>query len=77
MNVAPTLVALVIGTVQPPVPLHAPLQPANVDPEAATGVSVTLVPEAKPALQVAPQLMPAGLLVTAPAPVPDLLTLRV
>src|SRR5262245_13264439 len=76
-NVAVTVRACVIDTVQPPVPVHAPLHPANVDPPAAAAVSVTLVPLAKLAFwvaQVVPQLMPAGLDVTVPAPVPALFT---
>ncbi len=46
LNVAVTLRAWVIDTVQLPVPVHAPLQPANVEPPAAAAVSVTLVPVA-------------------------------
>ena len=44
LNVAVTLRAAVIDTVQVPVPVHAPLQPANVEPLAAAAVSVTDVP---------------------------------
>jgi hypothetical protein len=42
LNVAVTDRAAVIDTVQLPVPLHAPLQPANVDPLDAAAVNVTL-----------------------------------
>jgi hypothetical protein len=63
--------------VQVPVPLHAPLQPVNVEPAAAVAVSVTIVPEANDAEQVAPQSIPAGELVTEPEPVPALLTVNV
>src|SRR5258708_23939515 len=66
-----TLVAVFIGTTQEPVPLHAPLQPAKVEPEAGVAVRATLVPVEKLALHVAPQLMPAGLLMTDPLPVPE------
>ena len=70
LNVAVTDWAEVIETTQEPVPVHAPLQPANVEPAAAVAVSVTEVPLLKVAEQVAPQLMPAGELVTLPLPVP-------
>ena len=45
MNVAVTVRAWDIVTVQVPVPEHAPLQPPNVEPDAAEAVSVTTVPE--------------------------------
>jgi hypothetical protein len=77
LKVAVTLRAELIVTVQVPVPLHAPLQPANVEPDAAAGVRVTAVPDVYVALQVVPQLMPAGELVTVPAPVPAFVTLSV
>ena len=60
-------------TVQVAVPVHAPLHPTKVDPEAAA-VSVTTVPLSKLAAQVLPQLMPDGLLVTVPLPLPDVVT---
>jgi hypothetical protein len=44
LNVAVTVRAAVIEVVQAPVPVHAPLQPAKVEPLAATAVSVTDVP---------------------------------
>jgi hypothetical protein len=50
-KVAVTLFASLIETVQVPVPVHAPLQPVNVESFAAAAVSVTLVPELKLALQ--------------------------
>ena len=50
------------------VPEQAPLHPANVDPEKGVAVRVILIPAMNDALQVAPQLMPAGLLVTRPVP---------
>lgn len=70
LNVAVTDSADVIVTTQLPVPLQAPLQPANTDPLVGTSVSVTTVPLAKFAVQVCVQLIPAGLLVTVPVPVP-------
>ena len=57
---------------QPP-----PDQPAKVEPEAAVAVSVSLVPELNDAEHVEPQLMPVGLLVIVPMPVPDFVTVRV
>lgn len=51
------------------VPEHAPDQPPNVLPEVGAAVRVTLWPAVKEAEQVAPQLMPDGLLVTVPLPV--------
>jgi phage tail protein X len=49
-------------------PVHAPLQPANEKPLPAFAVSVNCVSFAKLALQVDPQEIPAGLLVTVPVP---------
>jgi hypothetical protein len=66
--------ATVIDSVQPPGPEHAPLQPANVEPEAAVALSATEVPLAKFAVQLLPQLMPVGLDVTVPLPVPARVT---
>ena len=70
LNVAVTDSAEVIVTTQLPVPLQAPLQPANTEPLAGTSVSVTTVPLAKSVMQVCVQLIPDGLLVTVPVPVP-------
>lgn len=44
---------------------------------AAVAVKVTVVPDTKGELHVAPQLMPAGLLVTVPTPAPAGVTVRV
>ena len=62
---------------QAPVPLHDPLHPLNVEPAVGLAVSVTAVPTGKPAAQVLPQSIPAGLLVTLPPPVPILLIVSV
>src|SRR5207249_3291538 len=75
---AVTVVAAETVTAQVPVPEHPPpLQPVKVEPAAAVAVSVTAVPLVKLAKQVAPQLMPAGALVTVPLPVPAGVTVRV
>lgn len=58
------------------VPLHAPDHPANTDPEFAVAVSFIAVPVLKPAMHVEPQLIPAGLLVTVPPPVPFVTTVN-
>ena len=77
-KLATTVVAAVIVNVHVPVPSHGPApHPVNVDPAAAVGVNVICVPLAKLLEHVAPQLIPAGLLVTVPVPVPVLLTVKV
>jgi hypothetical protein len=68
-NVAETLMFELSVTVQVLDPLHAPPQFTNADPGFAVAVSVTAVPAGKLPLQVVPQLMPLGLLTTAPLPV--------
>jgi hypothetical protein len=77
VNVAVTEAAALIVTLQLPVPVHAPLQPVKVDAPSGEAVSVTTVPDANDALQVVPQVMPAGEEVTVPPPVPAFVTLRV
>ena len=77
LNVAVTLLFAVIETGQEPVPEQAPDQPANIEPETGLAVRVTEVPWANEAEQVPPQLIPEGLEVTVPEPVPDLETERV
>ena len=57
--------------VQPPVPL----QPVNTEVASGVAVSVTVEPVAN-SVQVAPQLMPAGSLVTAPPPAPASVSVR-
>jgi len=72
VKVAVTDLAALMVTMQEPVPVHAPLQPVNVEPTAAVAVRVTDAPLVKPNEQVAPQVIPAGELVTVPLPVPAL-----
>src|SRR6195952_3577163 len=74
VNVAVTDLATDIDTLQVAVPLQAPLQPVKLEPAAATAVSVTDAPLTKLNWHVAPQSIPAGLLVTEPLPVPPFAT---
>src|SRR5262249_59459539 len=64
-------------TLQAPVPEQAPPQPAKVEFAPAAAVSDTLVPCANDAEQIEPHVIPPGLLVTVPEPVPALETDRV
>lgn len=74
-NVANTVRSAVIATVQVVlVPLHAPPQLAKREPVAGVARSVTLVPDTNCPAHVDPQLIPAGVLVTVPVPVPLLVT---
>src|SRR5690349_6209557 len=77
LKVALTARASDIVTLQAPGPVQAPDQPAKVEPEAGVAFSVTSVSASKEALQVEPQSIPVGELVTVPCPVPTLLTLSV
>jgi hypothetical protein len=70
-NVAVTELAPVNAMAQLAVPLQLPPQPENEEPDPAAAVSVTWVLAAKLALQVDPQLIPEGVLVTVPVPVRD------
>ncbi|GIX32855.1 MAG: hypothetical protein KatS3mg125_0811 [Lysobacterales bacterium] len=75
LNVAVTVWLVLIVTEQEPVPEHPPpLHPAKVEPESGVAVNVTVEPWLKLAEQVEPQLIPEGLLVTVPLPVPALFT---
>ena len=59
-----------------PVPAQTPpLQPAKNDPGVGAAVRVTAAPVPKMTEQVAPQLIPAGELLTVPDPVPASVTL--
>ena len=76
LNVAVTLLVSFMVTLQVvPMTESHPLQPKKIESLAAAGVRVTLMPELKLALQFVPQLIPSGMLVTIPVPVPDLLML--
>lgn len=67
-NDAVTEVALLMMSVQVPLPEQAPDHPEKELPEPEVAVSVTDVPRGKDALQVFGQLMPGGLLATVPDP---------
>src|SRR5437016_6064222 len=76
--VSVTWVPLLKFALQVPVPVQPPpLQPVKVEPPSAAAVKVTAVSRLNCALQVDPQLIPEGELVTVPLPAPDLLTKRV
>jgi hypothetical protein len=78
LKMAVTDFAASIEITQAPVPKHAgPFHPAKVEPAAADGVSVTIVPSTNELLQVVPQEIPAGLETTLPVPVPDSATVSV
>lgn len=71
MKLAVTCWFAVSVNTQGPVPLHAPPDhPVKVSLPSALSVSVTWVPGAKVAMQVIPQFIPAGLLLTVPTPRP-------
>src|SRR5436190_8648968 len=63
-------------TLHVPLPVHAPDQPPKVDPDAGAALSVTVVPMEKLAAHVEPQLMPAGVDVIVPLPLPLFATPR-
>ncbi|TMM14642.1 MAG: hypothetical protein E6G00_00150 [Actinobacteria bacterium] len=71
-----TVRSAVIFTRQPPLPEQAPDQPANPEPPTGLAVSVTDLPLTKLWEQLAPQLMPAGELLTEPWPEPAFSTVR-
>jgi hypothetical protein len=74
LKVALTEVAELTVTTQAVVPLQPPPHPTNVDPDVAAALSVTGVPGITDCVQAAPQVMPAGTLVTVPVPVPFFVT---
>jgi hypothetical protein len=71
LNVAVIVAAAFIVSVQGAIPAHPKLlKPANTEAPVAVAVSVTCVPAGKLAEHVDGQLIPAGLLITVPVPVP-------
>ena len=78
MKVAVTLrVLLIVRLHWFPEVESQPLQLVKVEVPSGTAVSVTGVPLLKVVEQVAPQLIPAGELVTVPPPVPFFVTFKV
>ena len=74
LKVAVTAVAELTVSAHEPVPEHAPVQPAKVEPEAGVAVRVNAVPRVTDCEHVVPQLMPLGVLVTVPEPEPLFVT---
>ncbi len=75
LKVAVQPMLLVIVTL--PAVVQLPDQPPNVDPEAGVAVKLTAVPLLRIVVQVLPQLIVPGLLVTVPLPVPARVTVSV
>ena len=73
-KLAETVVFALIVTLHAPVPVQPPDHPPNVEVDPGASLSVTTVPAANVYWHVVPQLMPAGLLVMVPAPVPESFT---
>ncbi len=63
-------------TAQVLVPVQLPLQPVKMEPTAGVAVRVTAVFAVYASVQSLPQVMPAGVLLTVPIPVPALVTVR-
>jgi hypothetical protein len=78
LNVTPTLRLAFSSTVHvgPDVESQSDDQLPNAEPLLGAAVSVTDVPVGKLALQVGPQLIPGGTLVTTPVPGPEDTTVR-
>ena len=75
VKLATTLFASFIATLHVPVPLHAPLQPANTEPAAGLAASATVVPLFSTALHRLPQLMTVLFVeATPPSPLPSRLS---
>ena len=75
LKVAVQPMLLVIVTL--PAAVQLPDQPPNVDPVAGVPVKVTELPLLRIVVQVLPQLIVPGLLVTVPLPVPARVTVSV
>src|SRR5207249_4160353 len=75
-NCALTTRDAVMLTEQPAAPAHDPPHPEKIEPGAAVAIRVTPLPGANGSVQTAPQLIPAGMLVTVPTPPPVFKTVR-
>src|SRR5688572_17792054 len=76
-NVAVTALAATIDTLHAPMPEHAPLQPAKIEPAAGAAASDTRMVSGTDSLQSLPQLttVPASVVpVTVPPPLPARVT---
>jgi len=77
LNVAVTAFEAFIKIVQlVPLVEVQPDHPAKIEPVFGVAVSVTVLSALKSLVQVLPQLIPVGLLMTVPVPAPVLGTLR-
>ena len=77
-NAAVTAVSAFITTTRVPVPEYPPPDhPVKSEFESALALSVIFLPGLTFSVQLVPQLIPAGLLVTVPLPVPDFVTVSV
>ena len=74
---APTTCDAFIVTEQAPVPEQAPVQPANTELACGLAVRSTVEPESNAAEQLVVHAIPAGVLLTVPIPVPEVLTVSV
>src|SRR5262245_32582430 len=77
LKVAVTERAAFMVTVQLPLPVQAPDQPAKRERVEAAAVRVTVAPSRKAWVQLLPQLIPAGLELIVPAPLPARVRLSV
>jgi len=68
---------LLVTVTLPSVQSALPVQPAKLEPEAGLAVNVTTAPLLRVVVQVLPQLIVPGLLVTVPLPVPARVTVSV
>jgi hypothetical protein len=73
-NVGDTVVLAPRVSLHVPIPVHTPDHPAKVMPGSGAAVKATAVPWGKLAVQRSGQSIPAGVLITLPAPAPAFFT---